>query len=113
MLRAQATRRQIESDDPDLKELTISPLGYMPLRWSRDGAAIGRNTRIEKLYIKHLNADDNCVSRDDFEAFCRGLACNEFIWRLEIHCCGLFGGKIFSMLTPFFEKSNLEELKNG
>ena len=116
-------RRQIESDDPDLTKLTIGDqndyqlsLGegnyYYPHDgdWGRDGKGIGRNTHIKELCFG-CGLHDN-VSRDQFEAFCEGMAGNKSIERLEISCGGLYGGEIFNILSTFFQQNrNLRCLK--
>ena len=107
--RLKETRRQIESNDPDLTNLTINTYSdkynYLPHDgdWERDGNAIGGNVHINELcFAFNLGT---VVARDKFESFCRGLANNESIEKLGIGCCALFGGEIFTMLCPFFEKN--------
>lgn len=103
---------QIESNDPDLTKLTIGGGNYRPYdgNWERDGEGIGRNTQINKLVLGN-GLHDN-VSRDQFEAFCEGMAGNKSIERLTISCGGLFGGEIFNFLSLFFQQnSNLRCLK--
>ena len=102
-------RRQFESNYPKLDKLTIGTNVrcnlYLPHDgdWERDGKSIGKNTNIKHLGFGSLREH---VSRDEFEAFCKGLACNQSIERLEIHCCTLFGGEIFNMLGPFLEQNS-------
>ena len=113
----QKIRRQFEENDPQLTVLTIGykrritqlevpSKFYFPPddNWERDGIAIGRNTQITQLYIE--SEIDRCADRDEFEAFCRGIANNNSIQTLRINCCGLYNGDIFTMLTPFFVKNN-------
>ena len=116
--RRENTRRQIESNDPDLIKLTINTYNhnYIPYDgdWARDGKGIGRNEHIKEL---HFGFNLGIVARrhggrDNFEAFCAGLAGNKSIKRLDIFCCEIFGGKIFNMLVPFFQQnSNLHHLR--
>ena len=52
------TRRQIESNDPELDKLTIARFGrnnYHPPDedWARDGRSIGRNTHIKEVTFPH------------------------------------------------------------
>ena len=111
--RREDTRRQIESNDPDLTKLTIDTYqnNYLPHDgdWARDGKGIGRNE-----YIKELCFDSgmaSAIDRTDFEAFCAGLACNKSIEKLVIPDCALFGGEIFNFLIPFFQQNtNLQYL---
>ena len=102
------TRDRIESNDPELNKLTISPHSYHPLDgdWERDGRSIGRNEHIKELCFANNLAQNNYVSRDDILAFCGGIACNKSIERLRIECTTLFGGEMFNMLTPFFEQNS-------
>ena len=112
--RQKDTRRQIESNDPELGKLTIDYYNYYPHdgNWERDGLGIGRNTHIKELHFaSHLHS---VVDRGQFEAFCRGLACNKSIEELSTWCSKLFGGEIFNNLTQFFEQnSNLHRLSVG
>lgn len=100
----QKIRRQFEENDPQLTVLTIGyQAGYTQGKfyfppddnWERDGIAIGRNTQITQLYIE--SDIDRCADRDEFEAFCRGIANNNSIQRLRINYCGLW---IFSLFSP-------------
>ena len=65
---------------------------------------IGSNEHIKELL---LTSDLHTVVRkDELEAFCGGLSCNKSIQRLDIQCCGIFGGEINNMLTPFFQQNS-------
>ena len=102
------TRRQIESNDPELDKLTIARFGrnnYHPPDedWARDGRSIGKNTHIKELGFGSDLSD--YVFRDNLEAFCRGLEGNISIQRLQVYCCDFFHGEIFNMLCPFFEQN--------
>ena len=58
-----------------------------------------------------LDKKRSLVSREDFEAFCGGFACNESVEILKIECRGLLDAEMFSLLGPFFnENSNLRRL---
>ena len=104
-------RQRIESNDPNLTKLTIDTrsIDYLPNYlphdgdWARDGEGIGRNEHIKELCFGSGMA--SAVGRTDFEAFCSGLACNKTIEKMSIHCCELFGGEIFNMLSPFFQQN--------
>ena len=108
-------RQQIELNDPALTKLIIIPFHYCSGGrdayaspdgdWGRDGKGVGRNAHIKELIFSTDLRIQN-VSRDDINAFCRGLAGNESIQRLELCCCELFDGEIVSMLNPFFERNN-------
>mgnify|MGYP000216674586 CR=1 FL=1 len=92
--RNESTRRQIESNDPQLKKLWIGRLHYRPTDedWERGGKAVGENTHIKELRLDYDNDASNV------EAFCGGLAGNRSIERLKIE---FFGGEIFNKLGPF------------
>ena len=105
-------RRQIESNDPELDKLTIGHNPYRPQSWDylppdgdweRDGRGIGNNEHIKELRFERDLPGH--LSRDKFEAFCRGFACNKSIEKLVIDCPELFGGEIFNILSPFFEQN--------
>ena len=105
--RRENTRSQIESNDPDLTKLNIDARNpdFIPPDgdWARDGNAIGGNVHIKGLCF---GIDlGNVVARDKFESFCAGLACNKSVEELFIRC-NLFGGEIFTMLSPFFEQNS-------
>ena len=99
-------RRKIEGNDPDLTELNMG--NYLPPDgdWERDGKGVGRNTHIKKLRFGSNLVDYVQVRREQFESFCEGLACNKSIEKVVIWCCGLFGGEIFTMLGPFFDRNS-------
>ena len=93
--RNESTRRQIESNDPQLKKLWIgSRHFYRPTDedWERGGKAVGENTHIKELRLNYDNDASNV------EAFCGGIAGNRSIERLKID---FFGGEIFNKLGPF------------
>ena len=99
-------RRKIEDNDPDLTELIMG--NYLPPDgdWERAGKGIGRNTHIKELCFGSNIVDDVQVRREQFESFCEGLARNKSIEKLLIWCCGLFGGEIFDMIGPFFDRNS-------
>ena len=104
------TRRQIENNDPDLKELVIGrdryQVKYHPPDgdWTRDGKAIGSNLHIKELRFAY-NTFDKDVRRDNVEAFCEGLANNKSIERLRIDQCECFGGEILNIISPLLEQN--------
>lgn len=124
------TRHQIEIDDPELDKLVIGRVprfadnthwpftnwkNYHPHDgdWERDGEGVGRNTHIKELSFGN-GLNNFGGSRVEFEAFCRGFACNKSIERLTVYGSRLFDGEIFAILSPFLENNhNLRCLKVG
>ena len=110
--RQKDTRRQIESNDPELGKLTIDYYNYYPHDgdWGRDGLGIGRNERIKELSFGYYLPGR--VRRDEFEAFCTGLAGNKSIEQVEIWCADLFDGGLLDTISPFFaQNGNLRRLR--
>ena len=66
--RQKKARRQIESNDPDLTNLTINKNNYRPHDgdWERDGQGIGNNEHMKELSLGGLASSDlgNAVARD-------------------------------------------------
>ena len=68
----------------------------------------GQGTLLLSNDIKELCFSDDSIgkiTRDEFEEFCRGLVSNKSIELLKVQCGTLFGGEIFTMLSPFLEQN--------
>jgi Ran GTPase-activating protein (RanGAP) involved in mRNA processing and transport len=87
---------------PNCIELEIGNDGYLPHvgDWERDGASIGRNTKLREVALNFSSGGE--VAKEDLENFFHGLAANRSIKILTFTDCTLFNGEIFSILIPFF-----------
>jgi len=91
-------------------ELIYVPEGAKDMGWL--GYFVGKSDCVEELYINDFDLSNDI---DVVEPFIRGLNCNKSIYKLnidEMDLLGQLGGKIFTMLSPFFKNNdNLKVLQ--
>ena len=93
----------IDSHDDDGEEcIDYVPEGAYDMGWL--GYFIGRNDQLKKLYIRYFDS----ASIDIINSFFQGVRNNRSITRLDFCSCSmnLLDGKIFTMMSPFFENNN-------
>jgi len=79
------------------------PEGVYDMGWL--GYFIGRNTCLQKLYIRDFEPTSGESVTEVLESFLRGVSNNKSIHKLDFD--GItFGGRVFTMLEPFFRDNH-------
>ena len=84
--------RDVDEDDDDYRPDGAHDMGWL-------GYFIGRCDYLQKLYIRDF--DDYSI--DVLEPFLRGVQLNKSIQVIDFEGIDLFGGKLFTMLSPFLK----------
>ena len=97
---------RICDDDDDQEGVNdYFPEGAEDMGWL--GYFVGRNDHLKELYLRFFDT----MSIDVIKPFFSGVANNKSICKLNFFGMDLLGGKIFTMLGPFFKNTdNLEEI---
>jgi len=89
-------RDEVE-DHTDYRPEGISDMGWL-------GYFVGKNEHIKKLFIRDFEVPYGVSLLEILEAFLRGVNNNKSITTLDFRM-DLLGGRVFTMLGPFFENS--------
>ena len=89
-----------QHDDDGEDCVDYVPEGAKDMGWL--GYFVGRNNHLEELYFRDF---DN-MSVDVIKPFLMGVNRNKSITSLDFLGMDLLGGKVFTMLAPFFENSS-------
>ena len=81
------------------------PEGINDMGWL--GYFIGKNNHLENLVIKSFVTTSGATVRDAIEPFLRGLSRNKSIQKIGFFGADIWGGEIFTMLTPFFKDNHI------
>ena len=99
---------EIEIDDDDDEE--VIDFGYVPegvqdMGWL--GYFVGKNEHLQNLYIRSFEPTSGADAMEALESFLMGVNNNKSIKRLDFDCIDMFfGGRVFTMLEPFFKNNN-------
>lgn len=107
------TLLQLQANDPTVKSVHAHwKEGAFINRvvWAEKIGAIGHNTRLKKLTLEILDTsyrpDGYQVEKNNFEAFCNGLAMNRSIEQLSIIGFCQCSTRWMEILSPFIEHNN-------
>jgi len=79
------------------------PEGRNDMGWL--GYFVGKNENLTNLNIRTFNPTSGTSVGDVLEPFFSGVSNNKSITRLDIYETDLLGGRMFTMLCPFFENT--------
>ena len=79
------------------------PEGAYDMQWL--GYFIGKSDHLRRLFIYSFTPTSEATVRDDIEPFFTGISSNKSIQEIFFSGVDLFGGEIFTMLTPFFDNN--------
>ena len=85
------------------ESLDYVPEGAYDMGWL--GYFVGKNEQLEQLYFRDFEPPSGVSIMEILEPFIRGLNCNKSIWKFNFADMDLLGGRIFTMLGPFFENN--------
>ena len=91
-------------DNNDLECIDYVPEGVNDMGWL--GYFISKNDHLKELYLRPFMPPSGVSIAEVIEPFCMGVNHNRSIHKLSLGSMDLFGGKIFTMLGPFFENNN-------
>ena len=80
------------------------PEGVYDMGWL--GYFIGRNTCLQNLYIRDFEPTSGESVMEVFESFFRGVNNNKSITTLDFQHMDTFGGRVFTLLEPFFKNNH-------
>ena len=78
------------------------PEGAHDMGWL--GYFVGKNEQLKELYIRDFTPTSGASVTEVLKPFIRGVTNNRSINKLDFYRMDLLGGRIFSMMGPFFEK---------
>ena len=100
---------QNHHDDEGEDCVDYCPEGPKDMGWL--GYFVGKNEHLRELYIRDFEATSGESVMNVIEPFFRGVSSNKSIRKVDICGGDLLGGKVFTMLGPFFKNnSNLSSL---
>ena len=80
------------------------PEGPKDMGWL--GYFVGRHKHLLELYIRDFEPTSGESVRDVLEPFFRGVSNNKSIRKVDFNDTDLLGGKVFTMLGPFFKNNS-------
>jgi len=101
----------IQNHHDDKYHDSYVPHGAFDMKWL--GYFIGENTSVTELNFNSFTPTSRESVAEVLEAFIRGVNSNKSITDLSFDCMDsmyLLGGRVFSLLTPFFE--NMRSMSN-
>lgn len=105
---------EIEIDEDDDEEVSVD-FGYVPegvhdMGWL--GYFIGKNNYLQNLHIRAFEPTSGADAMEVLESLFKGVNNNKSITTLDFEQIDMFGGRVFTMLGPFFRDNNNLETFN-
>ena len=92
---------QSQHDDDGEDCVDYVPEGAYDMGWL--GYFIGKNEQLRRLFIRDFEPSSGASVTEVLEPFFMGLNYNKSITTLDFSSMDLLGGRVFTMLGPFFE----------